>query len=179
MIPRSTSGPAGSPPACTPARHPPDTRATAERLVSSFDKWAARTDGLVSAASLREARTVAATAIELGAIELAPSHRDNSPRNWVVDADGHTRLIDCGSADYDPWCADPHRLHHREWIDRPDLQEAFLAGYGRPLDAGARILLRAYDAWAAVSTVGWATEHSAQAFADDGRRWIADVLTAS
>ena len=61
-----------------------------------------------------------------------PCHRDYTPRNWLVK-DGVQYVIDFEHARLDVWLADLARLHLGIWPDRPDLKEAFLAGYGRQL----------------------------------------------
>jgi Ser/Thr protein kinase RdoA (MazF antagonist) len=75
----------------------------------------------------------------------------------VVDEERHVRLIDFGACDVEPRWVDLQRLQAREWSGRRDLQEAFLAGYGRALDDRTSQLLRAHRARAAVSTIAWAT----------------------
>lgn len=62
----------------------------------------------------------------------APCHRDYTPRNWLIQ-DGVQYVIDFEHARLDMWLADLARLRLGIWPDRPDLKEAFLAGYGRQL----------------------------------------------
>lgn len=149
----------------------------AEQLLTSFDAWAERAAVLVGDQDLGRARAIAATVADLGPVEGVPAHRDNSARNWLVDDGGHVRLIDFGACDVEPWWVDLQRLQAREWSGRPDLQQAFLAGYGRSPDDRTRRLLRAYRARAAVSTIAWATEHDDQAFADEGRAQLQALLS--
>ncbi|MGY2127478.1 phosphotransferase family protein [Blastococcus sp. SYSU DS0617] len=151
----------------------------AQQLLTSFDAWAVRAAALVDDQDLGRARAIAATVTDLGPVEGVPAHRDNSPRNWVVDEVGHVRLIDFGACDVEPWWVDLQRLQAREWSGRPDLQEAFLAGYGRSLDDRTRHLVRAYCARAAVSTIAWATEHGDQPFAAEGRAQLRALLSES
>ncbi|MDT0277075.1 aminoglycoside phosphotransferase family protein [Blastococcus sp. DSM 46792] len=151
----------------------------AQQLLAGFDAWAVRAAALVDDEDLSRARAIAATVTDLGPVEGVAAHRDNSARNWVVDEEGHVRLIDFGACDVEPWWVDLQRLRGREWSGRPDLQEAFLAGYGRSLDDRTRHLLRAYCARAAVSTIAWATEHDDQPFAAEGRAQLQALLSES
>jgi hypothetical protein len=70
-----------------------------------------------------------------------PCHRDYTPRNWVV-SDGVPCVLDFELARLDVWLADLSRLHLGIWGTRPDLREAFLAGYGRQLTATDRAILQ-------------------------------------
>ncbi|WP_113834665.1 aminoglycoside phosphotransferase family protein [Blastococcus sp. TF02-09] len=148
----------------------------AQQLLKSFDGWAERAAALVDASDLGRARAIAATVADLGPVDGVPAHRDNTERNWLVDDAGHVRLIDFGACDVEPWWVDLQRLEAREWSGRPDLQQAFLAGYGRPIDDRTRHLLRVYRARAAVSTIAWATEHDDLVFADEGRAQLQALL---
>jgi len=62
-----------------------------------------------------------------------PCHLDFQPRNWLLDESGNLALIDFEHARSDLPARDLVRLRFRVWPSRPDLQDAFLDGYGRPL----------------------------------------------
>jgi tRNA A-37 threonylcarbamoyl transferase component Bud32 len=62
-----------------------------------------------------------------------PCHLDFQPRNWLVNESGHVSLIDFEHARIDLPVRDFVRLRFRIWASRPDLRDAFLDGYGRPL----------------------------------------------
>lgn len=84
---------------------------------------------------------------------LVPTHGDWQPRNWVI-ADGTVRAIDLGRADWRLALTDFVRMAGAEWRDRPDLEAAFLDGYGddpREPAAWQRALVRE-----AVGTAVWA-----------------------
>jgi hypothetical protein len=63
-------------------------------------------------------------------------------------------------------------MRQREWRDRPDLEHAFLTGYGRQPD---RRLAEAHLAFLGLATIGWALAHDDPAFADQGRAWLRDL----
>jgi hypothetical protein len=58
---------------------------------------------------------------------------------------------------------------------RPDLRDAFYAGYGRAPTEADLALLRCYLAYSALSTVVWAREHGDPDFEEQGRRTIAQL----
>jgi Phosphotransferase enzyme family len=69
-----------------------------------------------------------------------PCHHDYTPRNWLVH-DGAVRVIDFEWSGPDARVADFARLHLGIWDARPDLREAFLAGYGQDLSSADRRIL--------------------------------------
>jgi Choline/ethanolamine kinase len=69
------------------------------------------------------------TAVRAG----VPCHLDFQERNWLLDQDGNVCLIDFEHARTDLWLRDLVRLRFRVWPGRPDLKDAFLAGYGHDL----------------------------------------------
>jgi tRNA A-37 threonylcarbamoyl transferase component Bud32 len=161
------------------AEEPVATTSYGEKLLADFDSWAARARELVPPHDLDAAREIATLACDIGTVQLVPAHRDNTPRNWMVDGPDVVSLIDFGHADKDPWWVDLYRLMHREWLDRADLKAAFLAGYGRDIDDETTDLLRVYGARAAVSTIVWATEHNDKKFADEGYAQLRRLLSRS
>lgn len=62
-----------------------------------------------------------------------PCHLDFQPRNWLIGKPGEVSLIDFEHTRTDLPARDFVRLWFRVWATRPDLREAFLDGYGRPL----------------------------------------------
>lgn len=101
---------------------------------------------------------------------LVPAHRDNQPRNWLVDDDGVVRLIDFGLSQWDVWVRDLVRLHQSDWQSRPELEEAFLDGYGKSPSADDHQVLRSISAVTAILTVLWASDHGDRDFARLGWR---------
>jgi hypothetical protein len=63
----------------------------------------------------------------------SPCHLDFQPRNWLVSQSGNVSLIDYEHSRIDLTARDFVRLRFRVWAARPDLQDAFFHGYGRPL----------------------------------------------
>lgn len=104
---------------------------------------------------------------------LLPSHGDWGPRNWLVD-DGRVAAIDFGRTDWRPAATDLTRLHAKQFRGRPDLERAFVEGYGgdpREPAAWRRDRLRE-----AVGTAVWAYQVGDEGFEQEGHRMIADVL---
>jgi aminoglycoside phosphotransferase (APT) family kinase protein len=105
---------------------------------------------------------------------VVPTHGDWQPRNWLVD-DGRLAVIDFGRADWRPAATDLGRLHAQQFRGRPDLEQAFLDGYGSdPREAVAWRRDRLRDA---VGTAVWAHLMGQEEFERVGLRMIADVLT--
>lgn len=100
-----------------------------------------------------------------------PCHRDYGPANWLVTEDGlWSGVIDFEFSQWNVRMADFTRYPNWEWIDRPDLIEAFCAGYGRaftPAEESQRLLCHLLYALAAVV---WGQENAYCGFAAEGRR---------
>lgn len=110
------------------------------------------------------------------ATTLVPTHGDWQPRNWLVH-EGVVSIIDFGRADLRPAATDLARLAAADFRRDPQLEAAFLDGYGgdpRTPAAWARIRLRE-----AVGTAVWAFQVGDEAFERQGHRMIADVLADS
>ncbi|MFE0021652.1 phosphotransferase [Amycolatopsis sp. NPDC059021] len=146
------------------------------RLLRKFEDVVSRADGLVPAEGVAFTGRALRELVALPPPEVVPCHRDNQPRNWLIDDVGVVRFIDLGRVERDVWMADLYRLHFDEWVTRPDLREAFLAGYGRRPSAADLALFRTYNAYSAVSTIVWAHEHEDPAFEAHGRMMLAKVL---
>jgi hypothetical protein len=69
-----------------------------------------------------------------------PCHHDYTPRNWLVH-NGALCVIDFEWSGLDARVADFARLHLGIWDARPDLREAFLAGYGQHMGRAERQIL--------------------------------------
>ena len=130
----------------------------------------------------RPHRIDAATEVELRArvadfpcqaTVLVPTHGDWQPRNWLRHGDD-VRVIDFGRADWRPAHTDFARLAAQQFRGRPDLESAFVQGYGqdpREPRAWHRSLLRE-----AVGTACWAYQVGDVAFEAQGHEMVADVL---
>lgn len=64
-----------------------------------------------------------------GGSRVVPTHGDWQPRNWLIDG-GVVRVIDLGRADLRPPTEDFVRLAGQDFARDPELEAAFLAGYG-------------------------------------------------
>lgn len=107
---------------------------------------------------------------------LVPTHGDWQTRNWLVD-DGRILVIDLERADWRPALTDFARMARREWEGRPDLERAFIQGYGgdpREPSAWQRTLLRE-----AIGTACWAHRVGAEDFEQEGHRMIEKTLAAA
>jgi len=110
------------------------------------------------------------------AATLVPTHGDWQPRNWLVDEDGVVSVIDFGRAALRPAMTDLARLEAQQFRGHPELERAFLDGYGAdPRGPGAwqRTLVRE-----AVSTAAWAHQVGDEEFEAQGLRMVDDALAA-
>lgn len=110
---------------------------------------------------------------ERPAATMVPTHGDWQPRNWLVD-EGTVRVIDFGRAEWRPAATDLARLAAQQFRGRPDLEQAFLDGYGDdPREPGPwrRIRLRE-----AVGTALWAHQVGDEEFEAQGHRMIEEAL---
>jgi Ser/Thr protein kinase RdoA (MazF antagonist) len=89
-----------------------------------------------------------------------PCHRDWEPRNWLVD-DKHAWLaaIDFEHARPDHRLADLSRLAAYVWPARPDLREAFEAGYAEAWGEAEEAMIAAFAAFEAVQRWVWGHVH--------------------
>jgi len=140
----------------------------ARACAARFEDAASQIEGLVESHLLSEARLVIARAMDLRSVPLVPTHRDNHPRNWMVDAGGHVRLIDFADAEYDPWIVDVLLLEQDYWRSDPNLRIAFLSGYDREISEDDEALLRAHHAVSAVQALA-ATKHASASKTDKAR----------
>lgn len=100
-----------------------------------------------------------------------PCHGDYCPPNWVINPQGvWAGVIDFERASWDVRVADFTRYPSWDWIERPDLAEAFFEGYGRtftPREEQQRLLAHTQYS---LSAVVWGMENSYFGFAADGRQ---------
>jgi hypothetical protein len=104
---------------------------------------------------------------------LVPTHGDYQPRNWLQHS-GLVHVIDFGRADLRPAYTDLIRLSYRDFARNPELERAFITGYGadpRDTDAWARNLVRE-----GVSTAAWAHHVGDEQFEQEGLRLLAEAL---
>jgi hypothetical protein len=154
-----------------PVMNPNAGGATARKL----EVWIARGSGLLSEQDIEFGREEVRPLATFGPVPTVPCHLDNQPRNWLVDDAGTVSLIDFGMCKQDVWVKDMRRLYVQQWVGRPDLRDAFYAGYGRTPTEADLVLLRCYLAYSALSTVVWAREHGDASFEEQGRRTLAEL----
>lgn len=175
-----------------PAEHHPDTYRQAGLLLSALHDQAERVDAGYEAAMDAKAlawldrphRIAPQTERRLrervathpgGPATLVPTHGDWQPRNWLVD-DGRVSAIDFGRADWRTADTDLARLAVQQFVEEPDLEAAFLDGYGRdPRDpeGWTRVQLRE-----AIGTAVWAHQVGDDAFEAQGHAMIHAALDA-
>lgn len=103
-----------------------------------------------------------------------PCHRDYTPYNWLVTAEGAwAGVIDFEFAYWDVRAAEFSRYPDWEWIERPDLVEALLEGYGRPLTPREKEQCLVARAQYALAAITWGSEGSYHGFVAEGRRALA------
>ena len=108
-----------------------------------FERLRPAAAGLLRPPELDAARACVSALAQAPTPDLVPCHHDYTPRNWLVGHDGTVRVIDFEWSALNAWVADLARLHLGAWVGRPDLRDAFLAGYGRDLTPGDQAMLHA------------------------------------
>lgn len=149
--------------------HPDDEyerRATAKSFA-----WLERPH-LIEPEALEAARSIL-EAYRPAPVTVVPTHGDWQPRNWLVDR-GRLRVIDFGRFDHRPAESDFLRLAAQQWRKEPELEGAFLAGYGAdPRDHEVWPMDRLREA---IGTAVWAYQVGDEAFEAQGHRMIVDAL---
>jgi Ser/Thr protein kinase RdoA (MazF antagonist) len=141
--------------------------------VDRLERWIAEAaPGLLDDDDVAWARATIAPVRDMPAPPLVPCHGDWQPRNWLWDG-SRTLAFDFERAAPAWWIKDVERMWHREWVDRPELRDAFFDGYGRAPDERELAAIEALAALAHVSTIVWATEVGDEPFADEGRARLA------
>ncbi|HYD09218.1 MAG TPA: aminoglycoside phosphotransferase family protein [Acidimicrobiales bacterium] len=146
--------------------------------VEHLEKWVARApEGLLDGAVVTWARSRVAA---LDGLEqaLVPVHSDWWSRNWLWDG-SQVGVIDFERSHLDSWLHDLQRLRWREWLDRPDLADAFFDGYGRALTDDEREVLEIFSSVEQVTTMVWATEVGSDAFVDEARRNVERAMAGA
>lgn len=106
---------------------------------------------------------------------LVPTHGDWQPRNWLWD-DGRLLVIDLGRFEPRPAQTDLARLAHQHWREHPELEAAFVAGYGGdPRDPLTWRMVRLREA---VGTACYAYAVGDEVFEAQGRAMIDEALAA-
>ncbi|AVT28936.1 hypothetical protein C6361_04880 [Plantactinospora sp. BC1] len=154
---------------------PPWTDLAAGKL-DELDRLSVRASRLLEPRELDFVRAGLRDLSGIAAPARVPCHLDYGPRNWLVTgADRHgaerrVHVIDFEWAGPEVWVNDLNRLYFGPWRGRPDLADAFLAGYGRTLDDADRAILHACAALTAVFIVVWAQRRGEPGFAEAWRQ---------
>lgn len=176
----------------TPSEHEPDVYEQAGRLLHAFHASASRADpdfereATTRALAWLDAEHRVAPSVERGARKLltayrpqpvtsVPTHGDWQPRNWLVDA-GRVKVIDFGRFAFRPAETDLCRLAAQQWRGVPELEVAFLKGYGsdpRDPERWPMTMLRE-----AIGTAVWAHQVGDESFEAQGHRMLGDALAA-
>ena len=151
----------------------------AQRL-TNLHSWIERMPaGLIDPGDIAWVEQQAAILLDLPPPTLVPCHGDFQPRNWLISDDGSVLVFDFEKARHDWWIHDIQRMWWKEWGDRPDLRDSFLAGYGRQLTETEQAGLRANSARGHLVQIAWATEHGDLNFANEGRSYLAKMRIES
>lgn len=143
--------------------------------IAEFDRLLPMASLLLGRRDLALARAQVETLSDLSCPGQVPCHRDYTPRNWLA-ADGVQYVIDFEHARLEVWLADLARLHLGIWPDRPDLNEAFLDGYGRQLSDTDHAILHGVAALTATWLVVKAREIRQPALEDAFRAALRRLL---
>jgi len=137
-----------------------------------------------SAAALLRPRELDRAGAELTALadvpvpEQVPCHHDYTPRNWLVGK-GALHVIDFEWCGLDARVADFARLHLGIWASRPDLQEAFIDGYGQELSPADHEILHGCAVLTAVWLLVKAHETGQPSFEEASRIALLRMLDRS
>jgi tRNA A-37 threonylcarbamoyl transferase component Bud32 len=143
------------------------------RLVASTRRRAQEAAGLVPAAQLIEIE--GRLRVRGRPVRLHLTHGDFHPRNWLIH-DGSVAVIDFGRAAQRSWVSDLTRLRTQQFVGHPELEEAFMAGLGRPLTTDDADLLALETLHEALGIVTWSHRVGDTPFEDRGRAVIASWL---
>lgn len=106
-------------------------------------------------------------------------HGDYSPRNWLWDEEkARCGLIDFEASGHDVAVKDLVWLRGAVWPTRRDLQEAFLAGYGRALTEAEELALLLLTARLAVSYLTMGIANDNPVLVERGRRGLAGLVNS-
>jgi Phosphotransferase enzyme family len=146
--------------------------------IAEFESLTPMASQLLGTRDLALARAAVETLAGLPCPGQVPCHRDYTPRNWLLGGDVQY-VIDFEHARLDVWPADLARLHLGIWPDRPDLKEAFLAGYRRQLSDTDHAILQGVAALTATWLIVKAREIRQPALEDAFRAALQRLLPTS
>jgi tRNA A-37 threonylcarbamoyl transferase component Bud32 len=143
-------------------------------LASRLRRWIDRADGLLT---LSERRTLLRHVLALDTaapMEVTACHLDFQPRNWTLHR-GTVHLLDFEHARVDARVRDFARLHYRHWIQRPELRDAFFAGYEHEMTSREREILRHFGAIEAATSLVRARDTGDHDLAAHGRNVLTQI----
>ncbi len=146
--------------------------------IEELDRLKPLAAGLLTAREMAFAQAEVAALGGIACPGMVPCHRDYTPRNWLVDA-GTLSVVDFEWSRLDVWISDLARLHLGAWTNRPDLQEAFLSGYGRNVSDTDRRILRGCSVLTAVWLLVKARETRQPSFEDASRTALLRLLASA
>ncbi|WP_433177330.1 phosphotransferase [Actinoallomurus sp. CA-150999] len=136
-------------------------------------------DGARAHLALGDEEFIRATAkrlTHLPDLDLMPTHGDFQLRNLLWDG-GTLYVIDFERSEEGPAVRDFVRLSDA-WAGRPDLYDATMAGYGRPLTSAEKERLVVDSVLDAVSGIQYGTAHGDLELVERGRRILARLRAA-
>lgn len=104
------------------------------------ERWLHQAQAFMPAPLQAEIRAHLRALTRLPPLPAVPCHLDFMPRNMILQPDRRLALIDFEHSRYDLAARDLVRLADRIWPTRPDLQEAFLDGYGQLTDLDRQVI---------------------------------------
>lgn len=105
---------------------------------------------------------------EFGALPAVACHGDFGAHNWLR-VRRTLRVIDFAESRWDVPAADFARLHLGSWWERPDLSDAFYAGYGRTPTAEDLAAFRVQLPLLAIGLINHGVRHGNTALTDRAR----------
>ncbi|WP_431984850.1 phosphotransferase [Streptomyces qinglanensis] len=117
-------------------------------------------------------RALVRRAQSLPGLARVPTHGDFQLRNLLLDGDGSLAVIDFERSEPGPAIRDIVRLCDT-WAGRPDLYDAFFAGYGRRLTPAEEERLTVDSALDAVSGIQYGAAHGDPEVLERGLRTLA------
>ncbi len=140
-----------------------------QRRIDAYRTWVEHApEGLVDPGDLAFVEESVQILSSLPPLLVVPTHGDWQPRNWVVHR-GAVGVVDFELAEPAWWTRDLERLWWAEWLDHPELRDAFLDGYGRDLTDLDTTVLMASSALGAVTTIVWGERYGDPGFSEHGR----------
>jgi Ser/Thr protein kinase RdoA (MazF antagonist) len=131
--------------------------------------WTSRARPLLSPADVMVIKDHLAALNDMEIPRGGPCHLDFQPHNWLIGPDGRLSLLDFEHARIDLPARDLVRLRFRTWATRPDLRDAFLDGYGRPLTQAEDQLIWHLGVLDALTSLARGHENSDPEFTAAGR----------